>query len=121
MAARPTRPATDCGCDTPRIEPRLTPVLSITGDGEADRLWKHAMVGTSTCIGLVEQYAALGMPHLPANQIAAFRNRLDQVLTCLDQLPVDTQLDGNGGPADPSVEPLEGEPPNESATESNEP
>lgn len=120
MAARNTRPEQDCGCDAPRIEPRLEPVLAITGDSEADRLWKHAMVGTGTCVGLIEQYVSVGMPRPPLNHIAGLHDRLGKVLACLAQSEVERVQGMSGGPLDRSVEPPVEEPTNESVTASNE-
>ena len=77
MAARNTRPR-KCGCPKPSL--RLTPVLAITTEGEARRLWSHALIGTSTCVALLRQYARVGMPHMPSDDIRRLRDELTQVI-----------------------------------------
>jgi len=33
--------------------------------GEAERLWRHVMFGTGTCVGMIEGYLNIGMPGDP--------------------------------------------------------
>jgi hypothetical protein len=48
----------------------------LTRPGESNRLWNHALFGTSTCVGLIEGYALLGLPGDPLPQIAELIRRL---------------------------------------------
>jgi hypothetical protein len=58
--------------------------LSITTPGEGQRLWKHVLFGTSTCISMIEGYADLGMPGDPRNALIEMRDRLNQVISNIE-------------------------------------
>lgn len=55
-------------------------VLAITSNDEGHKLWRHVMVGTGTCLSMVEQYAELNMPGIPISGLYGLRDRLDQVI-----------------------------------------
>lgn len=57
---------------------------------EASRLWRHVIVGTSTCVSMIEQYAAHGMEGGPVESVRELRNRLTDVINTLESC-VDTQ------------------------------
>jgi molybdopterin biosynthesis enzyme len=57
-----------------------TVTLAITSPGEGERLWKHVLFGTSTCVAMVEGYAALDMPGNPKEALVALRDRIQKVL-----------------------------------------
>lgn len=61
-------------------KPETQTVLMLSSDSEGDRLWRHVAVGTGTCVGMIEQYAALGMPGYPVAAMREIRRRLDQVI-----------------------------------------
>lgn len=79
---RETRPRQQkCACPAkPKPASRLAPVLAITTDGEADRLWRHCLVGTSSCVAMIEQYADLGMRKMPIQKIEALRDWLTKIV-----------------------------------------
>lgn len=92
MPPRPTRPDQNKACATcPSARQKKTqsststaqPHLAITMPGEGERLWKHVLFGTSTCISMIEGYAALDMPGDCQNTIASLRDRLNAVLNNL--------------------------------------
>jgi hypothetical protein len=58
--------------------------LSITTPGEGQRLWKHVLFGTSTCISMIEGYAALGMPGDPCCALTEMRDRLTKVISNIE-------------------------------------
>jgi hypothetical protein len=78
MTARRTRNDKKCACGE-KQGPRKA-VLAITNDSEAHRLWRHALIGTGTCISLIEQYIEVGMPHPPVDQLLYLRDRLNKVI-----------------------------------------
>lgn len=55
-------------------------VLKITSEGEGERLWKHVLFGTGTCVGMIEGYAALAMPGNPLEAIVSLRDRLNKLI-----------------------------------------
>lgn len=55
-------------------------VLQITTDSEGDRLWKHVLFGTSTCLAMIEGYADLAMPGDPRDTLVSFRDRLNTLI-----------------------------------------
>lgn len=69
--------------DAPQVKMAAQPtaMLNITSDGEGMRLWKHVLFGTGTCIGMIEGYAALGMPGDPYEALCQLRERLNQVIS----------------------------------------
>jgi hypothetical protein len=83
----PPRVKTPCRfCPEPTQTLKPTPVpetmrLAITTPGEGERLWKHVLFGTSTCISMIEGYAALDMPGNPQAALVALRDRIDKVLS----------------------------------------
>ena len=54
--------------------------LAITLPGEGERLWKHVLFGTSTCVAMIEGYAGLSMPGNPKAALVALRDRISTVL-----------------------------------------
>lgn len=52
----------------------------MTTETEADRLWKHVLVGTSTCISMIGQYQSLGMPNMPIEGVTQLRDALNTIL-----------------------------------------
>jgi hypothetical protein len=58
-------------------------VLAITSQGEGERLWKHVLFGTMTCVAMIEGYADLAMPGDCVQGVTLLRDRLDAVLTKL--------------------------------------
>ena len=56
--------------------------MSATGQGTA--LWSHVCVGTGTCISMIEQYAAGGLPGDPLKSLISFRDRLQEVINRLE-------------------------------------
>ncbi len=47
---------------------------------EYEKLWRHALVGTSSCIGLLEGYSEIGMPGVPVEALKDFAERLLQIV-----------------------------------------
>lgn len=74
-------------CPQPAAAPTPSPAqpptvtLAITSPGEGERLWKHVLFGTSTCITMIEGYAALDMPGNPKEALVALRDRIQKVLS----------------------------------------
>src|SRR5258708_28958960 len=74
-------------CPTTASEQELKPtptmqsVLAITSPGEGERLWKHVLFGTSTCVSMIEGYSSLGMPGSPKDALVALRDRIQKVLS----------------------------------------
>jgi hypothetical protein len=58
-------------------------VLAITTQAEGERLWKHVLFGTMTCVTMIEGYAELGMPGDCVQGVTILRDRLDRVLNKL--------------------------------------
>jgi hypothetical protein len=83
MAPRNTRPI-ECGnCPRPiqvSYPAAVMRTLAITSESESERLWKHVLYGTQTCIGMIEGYAELDLPGDPSGPIEAMRDRLDRLL-----------------------------------------
>lgn len=82
--------------------------LSITTPGEGQRLWKHVLFGTSTCISMIEGYADLGMPGDPRSALIEMRDRLNQVISNIeannDKTPRHASDDFHARPDRPSSE-----------------
>jgi hypothetical protein len=57
--------------------------MSATGQGTA--LWRHVCIGTGTCISMIEQYAAGGLPGDPRKSLVSFRDRLQAVINQLEE------------------------------------
>jgi hypothetical protein len=51
----------------------------VTREVESNQLWNHVLFGTSTCVGMIEGYADLGLPGNPVPQIAELIRRLANV------------------------------------------
>jgi hypothetical protein len=97
------RPRQRSRCRTCRTPPLATPVQDaaekaasklkntqvdlqvITVVGEADRLWRHVLFGTGTCIGMLAGYAALSMPGNPLPELRALRQRIDEIIKSLER------------------------------------
>lgn len=82
------------GCSTcPKPEPVLPTIVTVDPEAyneqQAERLWRHVLVGTSTCVGMLEAYAEIGMPGNPSAGIGLLRDRLNKLLTQLDSTNVD--------------------------------
>ena len=56
-------------------EPKL-----LTSKGEAERLWKHVLFGTGTCVGMLCGYTDLEMPGNPLQQLYALRDQLNAII-----------------------------------------
>ena len=61
------------------LDPRLVSV-----DGEADRLWKHVLFGTGTCVGMIEGYVNLEMPGNPLPHLHNLAGRLIAIIEMLE-------------------------------------
>lgn len=87
--ARATRPEKTCkGCPEKRrkyAQAHNPQKMVLTFQGEGERLWKHVLVGTGTCIGMIEAYASLKVPGDPKDGIVSLRNRLNKVISKLEQ------------------------------------
>jgi len=57
------------------VDPRIVSV-----DGEAERLWRHVLFGTGTCVGMIAGYVEIDMPGDPLPQLEALANRLSQII-----------------------------------------
>lgn len=57
-----------------------TPVLQITSQSEAERLWKHTLFGAGTYVNMIEGYCRLDMPSVPTEAVQALVTRLQEVL-----------------------------------------
>jgi len=57
------------------IDPRL-----ISVDGEAERLWKHVLFGTGTCVGMLSGYTALELPGDPLPHLYSLAERLHEII-----------------------------------------
>lgn len=64
---------------------RVVQGLYLATSDEGQRLWKHVCFGTSTCIAMIEGYALMQMPGDPTEALVQMRDRLNQVLTALEQ------------------------------------
>lgn len=51
----------------------------ITTKGEGQRLWNHVLFGTGTCIGMMQGYAALGMPGDPLPRLRELISMLSEL------------------------------------------
>src|SRR5687768_6938558 len=88
MAVRETRPPCPT-CPERRSEqvaeavnhPR---VLAITSQGEGERLWKHVLFGTQTCLGMIHGYAELEMPGDPLPALCQLRDYLSNIISILE-------------------------------------
>jgi len=62
----------------------LAPEL-VTSQAEGEKLWRHALFGTGTCVGLLSGYAALGMPGDPVPHLQALVSRLTETIELLEK------------------------------------
>jgi hypothetical protein len=72
---------------TPKLKrkPNTTnTILSISTPAEGQRLWKHVLFGTSTCISMIEGYAALGMPGDPCCALKELRDRIGNIIANIE-------------------------------------
>ena len=76
---------------TPSVQ---TVKLAITSPGEGERLWKHVLFGTSTCVAMIEGYAALDMPGSPCEALVALRDRIQKVLSKYEEPHAHLESDG---------------------------
>lgn len=74
-------------------------MLAITTPGEGQRLWKHVLFGTSTCVSMIEGYAALDMPGNPKEALVALRDRIQKVLLKYEEPNANNS---SGSPSEPS-------------------
>ncbi len=81
---------------TPNV---ATMTLAITSPGEGERLWKHVLFGTSTCVQMIEGYAALDMPGNPKEALVALRDRIQKVLLKYEE---PHGINSSGSPPEPS-------------------
>lgn len=63
-----------------KLEPRIIYI-----EGEGERLWRHVLFGTGTCIGMLAGYAALNVPGNPLPQLYALANQLNSVIQQVEQ------------------------------------
>lgn len=56
----------------------------ITQAGESERLWKHVLFGTSTCIGMINGYADLGLPGDPRPRIQELIRQLQTAIQTIE-------------------------------------
>lgn len=76
------RPCRNC---PPEVNRQPTKeIMSATGQGTA--LWSHVCIGTGTCISMIEQYAAGGLPGDPLPNLILFRDRLQAVIIQLEAI-----------------------------------
>lgn len=65
------------------VEKRIkTPqsLLHLLPAEEYEKLWRHGLVGTSSCVGLLEGYSDIGMPMVPVKQIRELAERLLRIV-----------------------------------------
>ena len=79
--------------------PAASMTLAITTPGEGERLWKHVLFGTSTCVSMIEGYAALDMPGNPTAALVALRDRIQKVLLKYEEPHANNS---SGSPSEPS-------------------
>lgn len=75
------RPCPHCPPEVNNRQPTRE-IMSATGQGTA--LWSHVCIGTGTCISMIEQYAAGGLPGDPLKSLISFRDRLQAVINQLE-------------------------------------
>lgn len=75
------RPCPNCPPEVNNRQPTRE-IMSATGQGTA--LWSHVCIGTGTCISMIEQYAAGGLPGDPLKSLISFRDRLQTVINKLE-------------------------------------
>jgi molybdopterin biosynthesis enzyme len=79
--------------------------LAITSPGEGERLWKHVLFGTSTCVQMIEGYADLAMPGNPCAALVALRDRIEKVLSKYEESHADDHSRGAAEHRAPDDEP----------------
>src|SRR5438445_13774902 len=94
---------------TPQVgrppEPRAVQGLYLATSDEGQRLWKHVCFGTSTCISMIEGYALMQMPGDPTEALKQMRDRLDKVLTALEQANAPVDSAERPSPSSPTDDP----------------
>lgn len=73
------RPNVDAGIKEKRIKVPQT-LFHLQPVEEYEKLWRHALVGCSSIIGLIEGYSQIGMPGLPIQVLEDFVTRLQAVI-----------------------------------------
>lgn len=63
-------------CCTPKLDDNL-----VSSRSESERLWKHVLFGTGTCIGMIEGYTALNLPGDPRAGLKKLRDRINTLIT----------------------------------------
>ena len=68
-----------------QVESLITPMVhAITSESEGNRLWKHVLFGTETCINMIEGYHTSNMPGQPLETIKRFSNRLNKIIKAIE-------------------------------------
>lgn len=80
MAVRHTRRCKNCPQPEPQFVGQAPRIVHITLQSEGEHLWKHVLTGTSSCVSMIEGYAAGSMPGLSVPELETLRDRLDQVI-----------------------------------------
>ena len=63
-----------------KLDSRTLDDSLVTQTGESQRLWRHVLYGTATCLGMIEGYANLGMSGDPLPQLLQLSERLQKLI-----------------------------------------
>lgn len=55
-------------------------LFELRPEREYERLWNHVLVGTETCINMINNYVDMNMPGIKLEKLKSFRDRLDSFI-----------------------------------------
>ena len=61
-------------------ESKSAPVIQLSSENEARRLWGQAMIGTTSFVTMIESYCDFGVPGVPVDAINKLAVRLEQAV-----------------------------------------
>lgn len=88
MAVRNKRPCKNCP-QSPDGEQKVNAkginytVTYVGPQDQGEKLWKHVLFGTGTCINMIEGYAKMQMPGDPLPGLKELRDRLNVIIETL--------------------------------------
>ena len=74
-------PAPNRGRTAEVVKPKdVKTLFELRPEREYERLWNHVLVGTETCINMINNYVDMGMPGIQLEKLKSFRDRLDSFI-----------------------------------------
>lgn len=80
------------GCNK-KSTPTPPPAKALNPNTDYTRLWNHVTFGCGTVVGMIEGYAALGMPNMPKEKLVVLRDCLDRVIETYQSIGDDDASD----------------------------